>query len=236
LLPKLSEHRLSLFFTRKSSATKRPTALNKLAEFETQTLAQLNVKDNNGGIKSIEQLHSSSGQKIDCLNDVNESDFVTLQACQADLIISIRHMTILKENVIDLPHYGVINLHSGNLPSYQGVMASFWAMLQEENSLATTLHCIDDAKIDTGAIIEQSMVNLQTDKSYLWNVLNLYDSGCKSILRTIGKMGNGNSVDCAKQNGPANYFSYPKQSDIDQFNKLGWRLFDLTDPTDFGFR
>ena len=235
LLPKLSEHRLSLFFTRKSSATKRPTALKKLAEFETLSLCQLNSQASTSSLKSIEQFEAPAIQTIERLNDVNGENFSTLQATQPDLILSIRHMTILKQAVIDLPVYGVINLHSGSLPAYQGVMASFWAMLNKENSLATTLHYIDDAQIDTGAIIEQSIVRCETNNSYLWNVLNLYNSGCKTILRTVDRISANEPVIRQQQSGTANYFTYPEPSDIDQFSELGLRLFDLTDAKTFNF-
>jgi len=234
LLPELSEHKLSLFFTRKSRVTNRPNALEKLAEFETFSLSLLNSQASTSSLKSIEQFEAPTIQTIECLNDVNGRDFSTLQTTQPDLILSIRHMTILKQAVIDLPKYGVINLHSGFLPNYQGVMASFWAMLNGENSLASTLHFIDDAQIDTGAIIETSVLRCQTDKSYLWNVLNLYHSGCQTMLRTIDRICAGRSVGSVQQSATARYFTYPQQIDLDQFTARGLRLFDLTDAEAFG--
>jgi methionyl-tRNA formyltransferase len=235
LLPKLSVHKLNVFFTRKSSTKERPAALSELAEYEARCLAQLNSQADNGRLESIEQLNAPAIQAVECLNDVNGSGFATLQASQPDLILSIRHMTILRETVIRLPKHGVINLHSGMLPAYQGVMASFWAMLHKEKSLATTLHFIDDAQIDTGALIEQLIVECKIDKSYLWNVLNLYDSGCKTILRTVDRIDTGEPVASTQQSGSACYFSYPEQSDLNRFNALGLRLFDQSDAKEFGF-
>ncbi|HAZ78734.1 MAG TPA: formyl transferase, partial [Porticoccaceae bacterium] len=42
-------------------------------------------------------------------------------ATEPDLILSIRFGLILPQTIIDLPKYGVINLHSGLLPVYRGV-------------------------------------------------------------------------------------------------------------------
>jgi methionyl-tRNA formyltransferase len=49
------------------------------------------------------------------------------------LIVSIRFGGILKEKVINIPTKGIINLHSGILPRYKGVMATFWAMKNNDN-------------------------------------------------------------------------------------------------------
>ena len=48
---------------------------------------------------------------------------------------------------------GVLNLHSGKLPDYRGVMATFRAMMAEDETLFSTVHWIDDKTIDTGRIL-----------------------------------------------------------------------------------
>jgi methionyl-tRNA formyltransferase len=68
----------------------------------------------------------------------------------------------------------VINLHSGLLPNYRGVMATFWTLLNGDKQLVTSLHFIDDSTIDTGGIIANSTLLVQQDESYLWHVLSLY--------------------------------------------------------------
>ena len=76
-----------------------------------------------------------------------------VRAFDADLLISIRFGQIFKAEAIAQPRTGIINLHSGLLPEYKGVMASFWSLLNEEPRLGTTLHWITDKKIDSGALI-----------------------------------------------------------------------------------
>ena len=77
----------------------------------------------------------------------------TLARARPDLVVSVRYRRILKEDAIAIPARGVINLHSGILPDYRGVMATFWAMLAGEREIGTTLHTIVDAGIDTGPVI-----------------------------------------------------------------------------------
>jgi methionyl-tRNA formyltransferase len=159
-------------------------------------------------------------------NNVNGQDFELLRAQQPDLIVSIRYMTILKQRCIDLPHFGVINLHSGALPNYQGVMASFWAMLNDEPQLGTSLHWIEDAAIDAGQIIASSSIQTDYKKSYLHNVLRLYQGGCEMILDAIKSIATSGAVESTPQTDKGQYFSFPSQVDID---RADFRLFSSAD-------
>jgi methionyl-tRNA formyltransferase len=105
--------------------------------------------------------------------------------CEPDLIVSIRFGQILEEPVIAVPRIGVINLHSGLLPAYKGVMASFWSLLNGERQLGTTLHWITDSKIDSGAIISTQQQQVDTSKTYLQQVLSLYEPGARQITEAV---------------------------------------------------
>ena len=64
------------------------------------------------------------------LNDPNsETGLAALAGSNPDLLISLRYGRILQPTAIRLPSRGVLNLHSGRLPQYRGVMATFRAML-----------------------------------------------------------------------------------------------------------
>lgn len=104
------------------------------------------------------------------INRINSPEIIEdLKALSPDLIVSIRYGGILKETVINIPTKGVINLHSGILPKYKGVMATFWAMKNNDPEVGTTLHSIEDGSIATGKIIKVSKIKSQSTKSYLWH-------------------------------------------------------------------
>lgn len=205
LAPHLNGVDVSVFYTRKPSRVKpMPEKLTTLAAFEEQQLENQ---------KQI--FHTLKAQ---CLNDINGQDFQKFSDSKPDLVISIRHMSILKSNVINTPKLGVINLHSGLLPSYQGVMATFWAMKNKEANLGTTLHFIEDASIDTGAIIAHSSEVTHFDKPYYWNVLNIYQGGCNNILAAIHSLRIGERLKSKPQIGKASYYSFPDEADLSEFD------------------
>lgn len=203
LLPSLNEHDFRVFFTFKKM-TKPNEALAELGLFDAQQLEE------RSSLLSFDELGAQR------LNHINNADYRRFADTSPDLVISIRHMSILKSEVINTPLNGVINLHSGVLPNYQGVMASFWALLHEQSQLGTSLHLIEDSKIDAGSIISQSLTAANYERSYWWNVLNIYRSGCDNIVDAINQLQSRKSLSSKPQSGQANYYSFPTLQEINR--------------------
>lgn len=203
LIPLLNEFEHSVFHSRKGLPTsKQNQGLNELGSFSQGAL-------HHAKLTSFAEFGSRQ------MNDINGADFELFRAEEASLIISIRHMTILRPPVINSVAHGVINLHSGRLPDYQGVMATFWAMRDACDEIGTSLHRIEDAQIDTGQIIERSSIKVNYQKSYLWNVLSLYAGGCQTISRAVRTLAADKPLNGHAQQGHANYHSYPSQAELD---------------------
>lgn len=202
LIPTLSAHDTHVFHTRKPIRTNNEK-LAQLAHFEQSAL-----KEQGRAFSTLESQE---------LNDINTQGFERFAATQPDVVISIRHMSILKSHVIELPKHGVINLHSGLLPNYQGVMASFWAMKFKEPKIGSTLHFIEDSSIDTGSVIAKSYTETRYDKSYLWNALSLYRAGCQTISSSLHTLSNHKPLPREPQTGNSSYFSYPNDTEIASF-------------------
>lgn len=201
----LSNFEVTVFYTRKHPNRKsiKPARLSALGRFDEQQL-----------LKNQAIFEDFNAQQ---LNDINGHDLTQFENSKPDLVISIRHMSILKSAVINTPKLGVINLHSGILPNYQGVMATFWAMKNKEKEIGTTLHYIENASIDTGAIIALSRQATQFEKSYFENTLSVYQDGCKSIVNAIKKLNDGKLLSATPQSGTSNYFSFPSDRDFKEF-------------------
>lgn len=225
LIPALAQDEFSVFYTNRpvSRIASNTSELFELNEFDQNKLAQFS---------SLKQpLYSFAHFKAKLLNDINVADFARYIESQPDLVISIRHMSILGQAVIDYPRHGIINLHSGLLPEYKGVMATFWALLNKESQVGTTLHYIEDSTIDTGSIISRSISNVDYRQSYFWNVLNLYRAGSVNILDAVRTLKTGCSLISKNQASNGRYYTYPTANDI---KKIDVPLFNLSDsPLEF---
>lgn len=217
LTQRLSEHSLSFFYSQQVGGNVvRDIRLQKLAEFEKNFNARPGW--------SFEQLAQSAGTIEHGVSDINGSDAAILADFKPDLVISIRFGQIFKAPVISIPRLGIINLHSGLLPAYKGVMASFWSLLNGESHLGTTLHWVTDSKIDSGQVISRCRQSVKTDLTYSEQVLALYEPGVEQILEAVANieiLANHVKTDLPK----GRYYSFPKTADLDTFEAAGWALF-----------
>jgi methionyl-tRNA formyltransferase len=148
----------------------------------------------------------------------SEEGLAAVRALTPDLVISVRYRRILHDAAIAIPRLGVLNLHSGILPDYRGVMATFWAMLKGEKQIGTTLHWIVDAGIDTGPVIEIRRRRTRRNRTYLANVLGLYPDACAGILAIVDKLESGDAAQTRRQvPGSGYYFSTPDHAAVASF-------------------
>jgi methionyl-tRNA formyltransferase len=227
LIDGLTNHQLSIFISEKvGSDHSLPKPLMDLSGFEKELL--------NDGRPSFEQLAQRAGCQLqgfsDLGNQVNGAEGIARIAATApDLIISVRFGLIIREQIIALPKYGIINLHSGVLPAYRGVMATFRAMQNQDREIGSTLHFIQDGGIDNGDIISIARIELALEKSYLLNVVKLYDQGCRQILAAVDVLASGQAIEAQPQQGRIGYYTFPQSDELDTFFAAGGRLFDRSE-------
>jgi len=239
LLPSLAtQHELTVFYSGQVGKPSRISQVSQLAFFE-QTLPNqllfpaLDALGQSGALRTFTGLTHYLETPLQPLADPN-SDIgtKTLMSARPDLIISIRYGHILLDRAISIPRIGVINLHSGRLPAYRGVMATFRAMLNNDAELGCTLHWVDSASIDAGPIICRNLIPRQPETCYLENVLKLYDAGCASLAETIETLAHDQVPESVRALEPGSYFSFPTQGDITRFDAAGHQWVNTTRLTD----
>ena len=176
---------------------------------------------------TFHELGDQTGNGVIPLNEINSNDGIEkLQSSDPDLIVSIRYGTIIQSAVIAISRFGILNLHSGILPQYRGVMATFWAMLNSDKHIGCTLHYIIDGTIDTGPVVSiyQKKRNAKTD--YFTNVIGLYPSGCELIIKAVKIIESGESLEQKSVKGESHYYTFPKGQEISRFKQKGYALFN----------
>ena len=202
IVPACTAHNIQIFYTRKSISDLCP-ALKQLGEFEVKAL------EATSNLMSFQQLGAIA------LNAINTDDFSRYAAAKPDVVVSIRHMSILQAPAIAVPKLAMLNLHSGLLPDYQGVMSTFRALCHREITIGTTLHTIENSDIDRGPVIAKSQTPAQFDQSYLWNVLNLYREGSRNVIKAIAQLKSGMPLTSKPQQGRGRYYTFPTTTEID---------------------
>lgn len=156
----------------------------------------------------------------------SKAGLAQLEQLTPDLVLSIRYGKILKSALLQIPKFGTLNLHSGKLPNYPGVMATFRAMLKQDHTIHATLHSIDNGRIDQGDIIAMSNSPLDLQKCYFSNTLSLYDQATKLMSNAVQKIDQGEKLRATPQVPSDCYYSFPNKNELDDFHNKGLILVD----------
>ena len=220
----------------------QPGTIDHLELYESRLCDKLpalavNQADRKSAILSFDELAVETGRPIGLLSSPNSAEgLAVLRQIAPDLIVSLRYRKILQDEVIAIPRYGVLNLHSGLLPEYRGAMATFWALLNGDTAIGSTLHYIVDGTIDTGPVIGRAKIPLAHQKSYMAGVLDLYPPGCDMVLDAIMAITQDGVAPSHAQQGDGQYFSWPTQQQVDSYFARGYRFYDDDELEDFVVR
>ena len=133
--------------------------------------------------------------------NLKEEDFLAeLKALNANLQIVVA-FRMLPEVVWKMPKLGTFNLHASLLPNYRGAAPINGAIINGDTKTGVTTFFIDD-KIDTGAMILGSKVEIAPDE----NAGQLHDRlmylGSKTVLDTLALIEKGNLTTTIQKESP----------------------------------
>jgi len=96
-------------------------------------------------------------------NRLREPDATArLESWQPDLILVAAFGQILRQNVLDMPKFGCINVHASLLPRWRGVSPIPAALLNGDKVTGITIMKMD-AGVDTGPILSQKQIEILPD-------------------------------------------------------------------------
>jgi len=239
LLPYLLEngHRLEIFISHGVGDPKK--AIADLKEFEVKLFDEHFPFLNAAGspkencFYTFEQIAESLGVKISSPKNINNPDTIEyITQSDFNLAISIRFGHIFKDNVISAfnKQKGILNLHSGPLPDYKGILATFQALRQgDTDKIGSTLHYITDKDIDVGPVISISKILFDQEKSLVGHVMDIYDAAIPMIIDAVSKLAKGEKPEASPQQQGGEYFSMPTHEQIEEFRLRGLEFYNNED-------
>lgn len=121
----------------------------------------------------------------------NEEFFGKLKDHSPDLICVAAYGKILPIEILELPKYGCINVHSSILPKYRGAAPINWAIINGETKTGITTMLMDEG-MDTGDILltEETIIDINDTSETL--SLRLSEIGASLLIKTISELKNCN--------------------------------------------
>ncbi|AXT19731.1 methionyl-tRNA formyltransferase [Flavobacteriaceae bacterium AU392] len=172
------------------------TILNGLIENNYNIVGVITAPDKPAGRgrqlnESAVKVYAKS-KELNILQPTNlkDDDFISeLTALNANLQIVVA-FRMLPKIVWQMPEYGTFNLHASLLPNYRGAAPINWAIINGETKTGVSTFFIDE-KIDTGEMILQEEVNIETDETVGELHDKLMHMGNSLVLKTVSLIKNG---------------------------------------------
>lgn len=147
----------------------------------------------------VKEYALSVGLKVFQYDKIRLEGVEDLIALAPDLMITCAFGQILSQEILDIPKFGVINIHASLLPKYRGASPIHYAILNGEKKTGVTI-MKTDVGIDTGDIIKKSEPILIGEKETCGELFEkLSNVGANMILDVIKDIEKGN-VHFVKQN------------------------------------
>ena len=200
-------------------------SLKKIIEnnYNVLTVVTSNDKPAGRGLKlkesPIKQFAKTNGLKILQPNNLKDQNFINLiRSFKPDLIVVVA-FRMLPEILWKIPKYGTINVHASLLPEYRGAAPINWAIINGESQTGVSTFFINN-KIDTGDIIDQSLIEITTNENAADIHDRLMELGGNILIKSLEKIFSNKQVVIKKQivNKPLN-----KAPKLDKLNsKINW--------------
>ena len=170
--------------------------LDKLIQNEYSIVGVVTAPDRPSGRgqkineSAVKVFSKSNGLTVLQPTNLKDDSFLsTLKALNANLQIVVA-FRMLPKVVWQMPSLGTFNLHASLLPDYRGAAPINWAIINGEKETGVTTFFIDE-KIDTGAVILQSKVEISPTE----NAGELHDKlmqlGANLVLKTVQSIETG---------------------------------------------
>lgn len=157
----------------------------------------------------------------------DENFLAELKALNANINVVVA-FRMLPEVVWRMPKYGTFNLHASLLPNYRGAAPINWAIINGETKTGVTTFFIDD-KIDTGAMILNNEIEIDTHENAGSLHDRLMELGCGTVIETLHLIEKGNVITRVQNDNPEIKTAYKlnKENCKIDFEKSGEEVYNL---------
>jgi len=107
-----------------------------------------------------------------------------------DIMVTASYGQILSQEIIDIPKYGIINVHGSLLPKYRGAAPVQAAIINGETETGITI-MRTEAGLDTGDIIKMQKLSIEEDETSGELMNRLAVLGAELLITVLGEIENG---------------------------------------------
>ncbi len=137
--------------------------------------------------------------------DINSEESIEkLKSIKPDLIVVVAYGQILKNEILELPKYGCINVHASLLPKYRGAAPINWAIINGESETGVTIMEMEKG-LDTGDMMKKISITIEEEDDYITLHDKLSSLGGELLIEVIEQIVDGLSKKTEQDDNLSNY-------------------------------
>jgi methionyl-tRNA formyltransferase len=142
-----------------------------------------------------------------------------LRGLNPDAMVVVGYGKIIPQAIIDIPRYGIVNVHASLLPRYRGAAPVQWAIARGETVTGVTTMRID-AGLDTGDILMQRETAIGPEETAVELARRLAAMGADLLVETLAGLERGEIVPRPQDSAEATFAPVLKKED----GRIDWTL------------
>jgi methionyl-tRNA formyltransferase len=191
-------------------------------------IARIVVPDNAAGANLVIACQDI-GIPVRAARDVNGGDFLTsLSKLTPQLLVVAGYPTIFRRPLLDIAHYGAINLHGGRLPQYRGGSPLNWQILNGEPVAGISVIRLDEG-IDTGDVLAEAEIVISSEDTIADVHARANELFPDLTVRVIARLEQGLIAGRKQNEDEACYWHQRNDGD----GHIAWDALNATDASNF---
>lgn len=169
----------------------------------------------NGQLKYSPVKEYALEKNIEVLQPENiktEEIYLKIKEINPDIIVVVAYGKIIPKNIIDLPKYGIINVHASLLPKYRGASPIQSALINGDEYTGVTIMYIEEG-LDTGNMILSKKIKIDENDNFEILHDKLKIAGADTIIEALEKIYNGNAESVLQNHNEATFVKPIKKED-----------------------
>ena len=134
-----------------------------------------------------------------------------------DLIVVVAYGKIIPKSIIDIPKYGIINVHSSLLPKFRGAAPINAAIIEGETKTGVTIMYIAE-ELDAGDIILTGETEITEEETFLTLHDKLKEIGAETLSKAVKMIFEGTNPRIVQNHEEATFVKPFKKEDL----KIDW--------------
>lgn len=174
---------------------------------------------------SIASLAADAGvPNVPCPGSVNDPAYVAhAKRLVPDVVVSVAAPEIFRADLLGVARLRCVNIHSGRLPRYRGMMPNFWQLLHGESHATVTVHEMVP-KLDAGGVLGTLEVPIRERDSLHRLIVETKRQGARLMIDVLRRLAVGTAEAQPLDMSDVAYFSFPKPEDVKNLRSRGHRM------------